>query len=358
VKPTSTGGLEEMADEMIDLRSDTVTQPTESMLEAMRTAPLGDDVMGEDPTINQLESECAQLLGKEAAIFVPSGTMANTIAIGSQTRPGDEILLLEDSHIFLYEAGGSARLWGVQPRALDSHDGCIRGEDIHSRIRPDDPHQPITSMVCLENTHNMGGGLVITPEQTAPVIAAVQQHQLRLHLDGARLFHAQAALDIPVSQLVADFDSISFCLSKGLSCPVGSVLCSDKSTIAEAHRLRKLLGGGMRQAGVLAAAGLVALQESVPRLREDHRRCHSLAEGLADLPGIEVHPNPTHSNIIFIRKEGALPEDYDRYQDTLEERGIRLFSIGSRGLRAVVHRQIDDLAIDRALEGFKAEFGG
>ncbi|OUU23013.1 MAG: hypothetical protein CBC13_06645 [Planctomycetia bacterium TMED53] len=345
-----------MKAEPIDLRSDTVTHPTEAMLEAMKTAPLGDDVMGEDPTINRLEKESAALFGKEAAIFVPSGTMANTIAIGAQTRPGDEILLMEDSHIFLYEAGGSARLWGVHPRPLQSHDGCIRAEDIESRIRPDDPHQPITSLVCLENTHNMGGGLVVTPEQLAPVFAAVQKHRLRLHLDGARIFHAQAALELPVSELVSDFDSVSFCLSKGLSCPVGSVLCADKSTIAEAHRLRKLLGGGMRQAGVLAAAGLVALEESVPRLKEDHRRCKELADGLSAIPGITVHPTPTHSNILFIRREGALPEDYDRYQDTLEARGIQVFSIGPRGLRAVVHRQIDDSAIERALEGFRAEF--
>ena len=340
----------------VDLRSDTVTHPTEEMLEAMRTAPLGDDVMGEDPTINLLEEESAQLLGKEAAIFVPSGTMANSIAIGAQTRPGDEILLMEDSHIFLYEAGGSSRLWGVHPRPISSTDGCLTAEDINSRIRPDDPHQPITSMVCLENTHNMAGGIVVSPEQMAPVITAAKKHSLRLHLDGARLFHAQAALDIPAAELVKDFDSISFCLSKGLSCPVGSILCGDQKTISEAHRLRKLLGGGMRQAGVLAAAGRVALAESVPRLKDDHRRCQILAEGLANLPGIEVSPNPTHSNIVFIRKAGSTAEDYDRHQTSLEERGVQVFSIGPRGLRAVVHRQIDDLAIERALEAFSAEF--
>jgi threonine aldolase len=340
----------------IDLRSDTVTHPTEAMLEAMKSAPLGDDVMGEDPTINLLEEESARLLGKDAAIFVPSGTMANSIAIGAQTRPGDEILLMEDSHIFLYEAGGSARLWGVHPRSVPSTSGCLTAEDIESRIRPDDPHQPITSMVCLENTHNMAGGVVVTPEQMAPVVAAARQHSLRLHLDGARLFHAQAALDVPASELVRDFDSISFCLSKGLSCPVGSMLCGDQKTIDEAHRLRKLLGGGMRQAGVLAAAGRIALEESVPRLKEDHRRCQTLAEGLSQIPGVEVYPNPTHSNILFIRREGCGAEDYDRYQNSLEERGVRVFSIGPRGLRAVVHRQIDDLAIDRALEAFKGEF--
>ena len=344
------------SDSKVDLRSDTVTHPTEEMLEAMRTAPLGDDVMGEDPTINLLEEESAQLLGKEAAIFVPSGTMANSIAIGAQTRPGDEILLMEDSHIFLYEAGGSSRLWGVHPRPISSTAGCLTAGDIDSRIRPDDPHQPITSMVCLENTHNMAGGIVVSPEQMAPVIAAAKKHSLRLHLDGARLFHAQAALDIPAAELVKDFDSISFCLSKGLSCPVGSILCGDRKTIAEAHRLRKLLGGGMRQAGVLAAAGRVALAESVPRLKDDHRRCQVLAEGLANLPGIEVSPNPTHSNIVFIRKAGSTAEDYDRLQVSLEERGVQVFSIGPRGLRAVVHRQIDDLAIERALEAFSAEF--
>lgn len=340
----------------IDLRSDTVTHPTEAMLDAMRSAPLGDDVMGEDPTVNQLEKESALRLGKEDAIFVPSGTMANSIAIGAQTRPGDEMLLLEDSHIYLYEAGGSARLWGVHPRPLTSVNGCIDVADIHARIRPDDPHQPVTSLVCLENTHNMCGGLVLTPTQVAPIVEATREYNLKLHLDGARLFHAEVALNTPAEEIVKDFDSVSFCLSKGLSCPVGSMLCADKNTIAEARRLRKLLGGGMRQAGVLAAAGLLALKEGTARLAEDQQRCQRLAEGLAALPGITVNPAPIQSNILFMCREGASPEDYQNHASSLAEKGVKLFDIGERGLRAVVHRQIDDSAIERALEIFSAEF--
>ncbi len=337
----------------VDLRSDTVTHPTDEMYRQMTEAPLGDDVFGDDPTVNALEEESAARLGKEAALFVPTGTMANTIAIGSQTRPGDEMLLMEDSHIYLYEAGGSARLWGVHPRPLAATDGCLDAAEVRSCIRPDDEHQPRTSLICLENTHNMQGGRVVSPEQVAPVAQVAADNQLRMHLDGARLFHAEVALGIPAAQLAAPFDSVSFCLSKGLSCPVGSLLCASAQQIAEARRLRKVLGGGMRQVGVLAAAGRVALAEGIDRLAEDHRRCLHLATEVAKLPGAQLSPDPPHSNILFIRFDGVDGAGYLAMEQQLEDLGVRLLAIGERGLRVVIHRHIDDEAIEETLRRFR-----
>jgi threonine aldolase len=337
----------------VDLRSDTVTHPTEQMYQQMVEAPLGDDVFGDDPTVNLLEQESAERLGKEAALFVPTGTMANSIAIGTLTRPGDEMLLMEDSHIYLYEAGGSSRLWGVHPHPLPSVAGCLDASDIASTIRPDDPHQPRTSLICLENTHNMRGGRVITPEQIAPVAQAAREHQLKMHLDGARLFHAEVALGIPAAQLAAEFDSVSFCLSKGLSCPVGSLLCGSAEQIAEGRRLRKLLGGGMRQVGVLAAPGRVALSQGIDRLADDHRRCQQLAEQLALLPGARIEPHPPQSNIVFVAFDQIDSAGYQQMEADLEALGVRVLAIGERGLRAVLHRQIDDEGLQRAIEAFR-----
>ena len=219
----------------VDLRSDTVTHPTEEMYRQMAAAPLGDDVFGDDPTVNRLEQVAAQRLGKDAALFVPSGTMANTIAVGTLTRPGDEMLLTEDSHIYLYEAGGSARLWGVHPRPQKSIAGCLDANEIRKSIRPEDPHQPRTSLICLENSHNMQGGRVITAEQVAPITEVAGEFGLKMHLDGARIFHAEVALSTPAADIAAPFDTVSFCLSKGLSCPIGSLLCGSTDDIAEAR---------------------------------------------------------------------------------------------------------------------------
>ncbi|MEC9477243.1 MAG: GntG family PLP-dependent aldolase [Planctomycetota bacterium] len=337
----------------VDLRSDTVTHPTEEMYRQMAAAPLGDDVFGDDPTVNRLEQVSADRLGKEAAVFVPTGTMANTIAVGTLTRPGDEMLLMEDSHIYLYEAGGSARLWGVHPRPLPSRDGCLDADTITACIRPDDPHQPRTSLICLENTHNMQGGRAIAPERIAAVVAVARQHGLPMHLDGARIFHAEVQLGIPAAEIAAPFDTVSFCLSKGLSCPIGSLLCGSAQNIAEARRLRKLLGGGMRQVGVIAAAGLVALDEGIDRLAEDHQRCQKLADGLRDVPGVQLQPDPPDSNILFIRFEGLNGADYRAMQDQLEQLGVRALEIGELGIRVVFHRQIDDDGVLRAIDAFR-----
>ncbi|MFQ5655859.1 MAG: threonine aldolase family protein, partial [Planctomycetota bacterium] len=276
----------------VDLRSDTVTHPTEEMLRAMVSAPLGDDVFGDDPTVRALEEEAAALVGKEAALFVPSGTMANSIAVAIATRPGDEIILMDDSHTYLFEGGGSARLWGVHARPLPGEDGCLDPVEVEGAIRPDDPHFPRTSMVLLENTHNMQGGIVVAPEEIARVAAVCRPHSLTLHLDGARLFNGVVALGRPATDFTAPADSVSVCLSKGLSCPVGSLLAGSAEAIGEARRVRKVLGGGMRQAGVLAACGRVALREGIERLADDHRRAAALARGLAALPGVRIFPDP------------------------------------------------------------------
>ncbi|MGE4631925.1 MAG: GntG family PLP-dependent aldolase [Planctomycetota bacterium] len=334
----------------VDLRSDTVTHPTEEMYRQMAAAPLGDDVFGDDPTVNRLEQVAAQRLGKDAALFVPSGTMANTIAVGTLTRPGDEMLLTEDSHIYLYEAGGSARLWGVHPRPQKSLDGCLDANEIRKSIRPEDAHQPRTSLVCLENSHNMQGGRVITAEQVAPITEVAGEFGLKMHLDGARIFHAEVALSTPAADIAAPFDTVSFCLSKGLSCPIGSLLCGSTDDIAEARRLRKLLGGGMRQVGVIAAAGLVALDEGIDRLAEDHRRCRELADGLRDLDGVQLAPDPPETNILFIRFEDLDGAGHEALVADLEARGIRTLTVGDLGIRAVLHRQIDDPGLHKTIE--------
>ncbi|MGE4601628.1 MAG: GntG family PLP-dependent aldolase [Planctomycetota bacterium] len=336
----------------VDLRSDTVTHPTAEMYRQMATAPLGDDVFGDDPTVNRLEQVSAERLGKQAAVFVPSGTMANTIAVGTLARPGDEMLLMEDSHIYLYEAGGSARLWGVHPRPLTPVDGCLDADMIRDSIRPQDPHQPRTSLICLENSHNMQGGRVISAAQVAPVVEVARQSGLRMHLDGARIFHAEVALATPAADIAAPFDTVSFCLSKGLSCPIGSLLCGSTDDIAEARRLRKLLGGGMRQVGVIAAAGLVALDEGIDRLAEDHRRCRELADGLRDLDGVHLAPDPPQTNILFVHFEDLDGAGHEALAADLEARGIRALAVRELGIRAVLHRQIDDQGLQRTIEAF------
>ncbi|MEE2882575.1 MAG: GntG family PLP-dependent aldolase [Planctomycetota bacterium] len=336
----------------VDLRSDTVTHPTEEMYRQMAIAPLGDDVFGDDPTVNRLEQVSAARLGKEAAMFVPTGTMANTTAVGTLTRPGDEMILMNDSHIYLYEAGGSARLWGVHPRPLPSVEGCLDANQIRTVIRHDDPHEPRTSLICLENTHNMRGGRAITAEQIAPAVDVAREHGLKMHLDGARIFHAEVKLGISAAEIAAPFDTVSFCLSKGLSCPIGSLLCGSAENIAEARRLRKLLGGGMRQVGVIASAGLVALDEGIDRLAEDHHRCQQLADGLRDIPGVHLEPDPPESNILFVRFDDLDVAGHTDMQDELEKLGVRALAVGDRGIRVVFHRQIDDEGLQRALNAF------
>jgi threonine aldolase len=285
----------------IDLRSDTVTLPTPAMRQAMFEAELGDDVLGEDPTVNRLEAMAAERLGKEASLFVASGTMANLVCLLAHCQRGQEAIMGHMAHTFLFEAGGAAAVGGIHPRTVPNQpDGTLDLGDVEAAIRPtDNPHHPRSRLVCLENTHNRCGGAVLTPAYMSQVRALADRHRLAIHLDGARVFNAAIALGVPVSELARDADSVSFCLSKGLSAPVGSMVCGSSALVNEARRQRKLLGGGMRQAGVLAAAGIVALETMVDRLAEDHSNARKLAEGLAGLPGIVLDPKRVETNLVI-----------------------------------------------------------
>ena len=340
--------------EIIDLRSDTVTQPTPAMRQAMAQAPLGDDVYGEDPTVNRLQEMSAQLLGKEAGLFVPSGTMGNLAAILAHCQRGDEVILGDKAHTFLFEAGGISALGGVHSHQIPNQpDGTLNLEDIESAIRPDDPHHPITRLITLENTHNRCGGVALKADYMQQAGELARRYNLRLHLDGARLFNAAVALEIDPKDLAGPADSVTFCLSKGLCAPVGSVVCGSRDFIQRAHRIRKQLGGGMRQAGVLAAAGIVALQNMVERLSEDHRRAACLAEGLASIPGVQIDPGSPQTNMVFLNLTEQSP--YATAQEVaqkLEPRGVRAGVVGAKRFRLVTHYWIDDAAVDQAIVAF------
>jgi len=337
--------------ETIDLRSDTVTQPTAAMREAMAQAKVGDDVYGEDPTVNRLQAVSAELMGKEAALFLPSGTMGNLAAVLAHCQRGDEVVLGHLAHTFRYEAGGIAALGGVQPHTIPNQpDGTLRLEDIEAAIRPDDAHFPITRLVVLENTHNRCGGVAVDAAYTESVAELAGRHSLGLHLDGARIFNAAAALGVPAKSLAALVDSVTFCLSKGLCAPVGSVLCGSAAFIGRAHRIRKQLGGGMRQAGVLAAAGLVALEQMVERLGEDHQRAGRLADGLRQVPGLTVESQ--HTNMVYLHVAETHPISMDELLERLADRGVKVGMVGGRRLRLVTHYWIDDGAVERAVNAF------
>ncbi len=340
--------------EIIDLRSDTVTQPTSEMRRAMAQAPVGDDVYGEDPTVNRLQVMAAEMLGKEAALFVASGTMGNLAGILAHCTRGDEVILGNQAHTFLFEAGGISALGGVHSCQLPNQlDGTLDLDDIRWAIRPDDPHQPITRLVSLENTHNRCGGVALSVEYTQAVGELCRQHGIRLHLDGARLFNAAAALGVPASALSGPADSVTFCLSKGLSAPVGSLLCGSRTFIQRAHRIRKQLGGGMRQAGILAAAGIVALENMPACLADDHLRARRLAQRLASIPGLILDPGTPYTNMIFLGLSNDLHGlDAQDVADRLLEKGIKVGVIGQRRFRLVTHYWIDDAAVDRAAAAF------
>jgi threonine aldolase len=340
--------------ENIDLRSDTVTLPTPDMRRAMAEAPVGDDVYGEDPTVNRLQAMAAEMLGKEAALFVPSGTMGNLAAILAHCTRGDEVILGNQAHTFLYEAGGISALGGVHSCQLPNQsDGTLNLEDIRAAIRADDPHQPITRLVSLENTHNRCGGVALTAEYTQAVGELCHQQGIKLHLDGARLFNAAAALGLPASTLVSPVDSVTFCLSKGLCAPVGSLICGPQDFIQRAHRIRKQLGGGMRQAGVLAAAGIVALESMPGRLADDHARARRLAKHLGTIPGIVLDPGTPCTNMIFMSLNNEVVHmDAQAVADQLLEKGVKVGAVGARRFRLVTHYWIDDAAVDRAAEAF------
>jgi threonine aldolase len=337
---------------VIDLRSDTVTLPTPAMREAISQAELGDDVFGEDPTVNRLEAMAADRLGKEAALFVASGTMGNLSSLLAHCGRGDEAIVGDRSHTFLFEQGGMAALGGITPRPIPNQaDGTLRLEDIQSAIRADNPHYPRTRLVCLENTHNMCDGMPLTVEYTDQVAELAHAQGLLLHLDGARVFNAAASLGVDVRDLVRNVDSATFCLSKGLCAPVGSVVCGKADFIAQARRCRKVLGGGMRQAGLLAAPGIVALEQMTDRVAEDHRRARRLAEGLVEIPGIIVHPHAT--NILYFRLEEGVPISQTDVVDGMAERGVRLMGRLDGRFRAVTHYWISDDDIEATLAAMR-----
>lgn len=332
---------------VIDLRSDTVTLPTPAMRQAMASAELGDDVFGDDPTVNRLQDRVAEVLGKEAALFMPSGTMGNQVAVRTHTEPGDEIVLDANAHIYYFEGGGPAALAGVMCRCLPGKRGIFSAADVEHVLRPADPHFAPTRLVCVENTHNRGGGAVWPIERIAEVAAMARKHGLRLHLDGARLWNASVATEIPERDYAAHFDSVSVCFSKGLGAPVGSALAGSREFITRARRFRKQLGGGMRQAGILAAGALHALDNHRARLAEDHAYARTLAEALAHLPGIELDPATVETNIVIFRVT-TVPASL--LVARLKEAGVLVLTTGPDTIRAVTHLNLTSADIADALD--------
>lgn len=339
----------------IDFRSDTVTWPTEAMRSAMANAPVGDDVYGEDPTVNELEQTAADMLGQESALFVTSGTQGNLIAMLSHTNRGDEVIMGEEAHTFMWEAGGAAVLGGLTPRPLPLNDlGQFNLAQVEAVIRPDNPHLPHSRLINTENTAGGKFGAAVPPTYFAQLRHIADQHQLAIHLDGARLFNATTALGVTPTDITQYVDSVTICLSKGLCAPVGSVLAGSKTFIHRARRARKLLGGGMRQAGVLAAAGLIALREMTQRLAEDHYHAQLLAQGLAQIPAIHIDPLKVHTNMVFfdLQPEVNLTPD-EINQRLLTEYNIRLGGYGRQGFRAVTHYWIQKQHVELLIEGLK-----
>jgi len=317
---------------IIDLRSDTITQPTSAMREAMACAVVGDDVFGDDPTVRCLEERVASLLGKEASLFVPSGTMANQLALRIHTEPGDEVLVEANAHIYYYESGAPAALSGVTCRCLPGVRGIFSRDDVLAALRPRDQHFPVTRLVCVENTHNRGGGSVWTLDEVRHVAEAARAHGLRLHLDGARLWNAAVAAGHTEEAYAAWFDTVSVCFSKGLGAPVGSVLAGPRDLIQRARRFRKLFGGAMRQSGILAAAALYALDHHRARLAVDHANARLLAQCLSDIPELEVDVATVQTNMVLVGVRGRNAEPLAR---ALEAAGVRTLAVGPHTLRMV-----------------------
>lgn len=340
----------------IDLRSDTLTKPTSSMRKAMAAAEVGDDVYGEDPTVNRLEEMAAELLGFEAALFVPTGTMGNQVALAVYTKPGEEVVCEADSHIFHYEMAAMAALSGLLPRPVITGGGIMTAQQVNDAIQPDIGYLAKTGVISLENSHNRAGGWVMTVDRQREIQAVARDKSVPIHLDGARIFNAAAALDVEASDVAAGFDSVMFCLSKGLGAPVGSVLCGTRDFIHEARRVRKRFGGGMRQVGVLAAAGIIALAEGAPRVGEDHGTARKLAEGLSQVPGLNI-PKPPETNILIYEVtpewfSGKAPEDGDyagAFVKHIRERGVLALAFDKRRVRMVTYRDLPEDAVDRAV---------
>jgi threonine aldolase len=342
---------------VIDLRSDTITHPTPEMRKAMFEAEVGDDVYGEDPTVNRLEVMAAKMMGKEAALFTTSGTQSNLAAVLSLTHHGDEVILGDEAHMLWYELGGAAALGGVILRTVpNDRVGRLSLDDIDRTIRGKDIHYPETTLLCLENTHNRCGGAVLTPDYMGEVCDLAHRRGLKIHLDGARIFNAAVALDVQASALVQDVDSVAVCLSKGLSAPVGSVLCGSRDFIERARKFRKMLGGGMRQAGVVAAAGIVALETMVDRLAEDHANARRLGQGLSGINGITVAQDDVPTNIVMfdLRPESCAVE----FKNGLDRAGVRIGYRDGGPFRAVTSRMVSSSDIDEALTRIEAVCAG
>ncbi len=333
---------------IIDLRSDTITHPTDEMRCAMYEADIGDDVFGEDPTVNALEQLAAQMLNKEAALFTSSGTMSNLLAVLTLTHPGNEILLGSEAHMFWYEVGGASTLGGVVMHTIpNNQDGQIDLTTIEEAVRGKNIHFPQTTLLCLENTHNRCGGEVLTPDYMSSAVGIALKYDLKVHLDGARIFNAAIALNVSASELAKDVDSVCFCLSKGLSAPIGSLLCGTGKFVENARKWRKMIGGGMRQGGVIAAAGIVALKTMISRLKEDHDNARQLAHGLARIPSINIPRPEIRTNIVvFELSSNVYGSDF---VERLNDHGVKVIYFGGQKFRAVTHRMVNTADIDETL---------
>jgi threonine aldolase len=338
-----------MMPEFIDLRSDTVTKPTPGMRAAIQAAEVGDDVFNEDPTVHRLQERVATLLGKEAALFVPSGTMSNQTCIRAHTQPGDELICEAACHIYNAEAGGPAALSGVTCRTIQGEFGILDVSQLEDKIRPENEHYVRTRLVCLENTHNRGGGRIYPLEKIQTIRAWAARHGLRMHLDGARLWNAVVATGIPATTWASNFDSVSVCFSKGLGAPVGSALAGPREFVARARRIRKLFGGGMRQAGVLAAAALYALENHIDRLAEDHRNAKVIAQAIADTPGLNLESPEVDTNLIWFEVDPELGTAKD-VAALLRQRGILIHTPGPQTMRACTHLDVSAAQAERAAD--------
>ena len=341
-----------MMKNLIDLRSDTVTQPTPAMRKVMAEAEVGDDVFGEDPTVNALQEKVAHLLGKEASLFVPSGTMANQLSIKSHTQPGDEVIIELSSHPYNFEGGAGAALSGIQFQCLKGVRGILDASQIEEAIRPDDHHFPVTRLVCLENTHNRGGGSIYPLEKISEIYRLAKSKGLLLHLDGARLWNASVATGIKPEEYAQWADSVSVCLSKGLGAPIGSLVAGSKSFIDRVHRFRKMFGGGMRQAGIIAAAGIYALDHHIERLKDDHQNARRLAVGLKEFKGVSIDPKHVETNIVIfdVSNTGMTGA---QVSEAMKKEGVLIHAFSRTQIRLVTHLDITSEDIETALKAFE-----
>ena len=340
--------------EYVDLRSDTVTKPTPEMREAMAEAEVGDDVFGDDPTVNHLEELAAEMLGKEAALFVPSGTMGNLISLMVHCQRGDEVIVGNQSHIYLNEAGGMSALGGIQPCPVQNQsDGTLALENILASIRTEDVHHPITRLICLENTQNICGGVPLSADYTRQVGELAHANNVLLHIDGARIFNSATAQNISARELVAPADSVMFCLSKGLASPIGSVVVGTRKFLIRARHIRKMLGGGMRQVGIVAAAGIISLEKMTKRLGEDHVRAKKMADGLRQINGLLVDADSPYTNMVYLNLSKDVQINSNQVGEGLKKLGVLVDAENTRRFRLVTHYWIDDYAVEKTVSAFR-----